>query len=264
MTFSRKLSLRNVGFIGGLGGFKAIGGSISIATIGGVDYQVHTFQTSGTFEVLSGEETVDYLIIAAGGSGGPADNSPRGGGGGGAGGLIQGSTLVQKNTYTVNVAPATVTTTLGQTYNGANSSVFSQTAVGGGYGARGNVGTPPPGGNGGSGGGGARGSSGGSGIPGQGNNGGTVPGTDVSGGGGGGFSSAASGGTRGSGVFLNFDGNGRTFCQGGQGGSANGAGPGANAPNNLGFGGEGGKGGSGSEQLGGNGGSGLVIIRFPI
>ena len=60
----------------------ATGGTI--ATVG--DYKVHTFTSSGTFEITQAgtgpNSTVDYLVVAGGGGGG----APIGGGGGGAGG----------------------------------------------------------------------------------------------------------------------------------------------------------------------------------
>lgn len=55
---------------------KAIGGSIT--TFG--DYTVHTFTTSGNFEITEGEDSVEYLVVAGGGGGG---NGYGGGGGGG-------------------------------------------------------------------------------------------------------------------------------------------------------------------------------------
>ena len=46
--------------------FEATGGTITEITDGGVTYKVHTFTTSGTFEVVSGEAEVEYLVIAGG------------------------------------------------------------------------------------------------------------------------------------------------------------------------------------------------------
>ena len=59
----------------------ATGGTVTEITEGGVDYKVHTFTSSGTFEVVSGNANVEYLVVAGGGGGG-GDIS----GGGGAGG----------------------------------------------------------------------------------------------------------------------------------------------------------------------------------
>jgi hypothetical protein len=240
-------------------GTFAEGGSVQ--EIGG--YRIHTFAADGQIDFRR-EGDVEYLIVAAGGTGGPADNSPRGGGGGGSGGLLTGSRFVGRGVYPVVVGPTNPAANLSTQSNGGNSSVFGLAAIGGGFGARGNVGSPPPGGSGGSGGGGSRGSAGGSGTTGQGNNGGSVPGEDVSGGGGGGRESAASGATPGSGFVSSISGSSTVYAVGGAGGAANGARPGNDAPSGLGYGGEGGNGDSGSEQLGGDGGSGIVIIRYPV
>jgi len=61
----------------------ATGGTITEITDGGVDYRVHTFTSSGTFEVTSGSNDIDVLVVGGGGSGGTHH-----GGGGGAGGLV--------------------------------------------------------------------------------------------------------------------------------------------------------------------------------
>jgi hypothetical protein len=50
--------------------FEATGGTVTEITDGGIDYKVHTFTSSGTFEVLIGEADVEYLVVAGGGSGG--------------------------------------------------------------------------------------------------------------------------------------------------------------------------------------------------
>jgi len=60
------------------GAFQATGGTIT--NVGG--YTIHTFTTSGTFNVVSGAFNVDYLVVAGGGGG-----APYRGGGGGAGGF---------------------------------------------------------------------------------------------------------------------------------------------------------------------------------
>ena len=264
MSFSKKLSLRNVGFLGGLGGFKAEGGTVSFANINNTDYQIHTFVGSGTFSVLSGSAVVEYLIVAAGGSGGGGDNNnQRPGGGGGAGGLLLGTSPVVKNNYTVTVAGTSVITDPFGRTEGAASSVFGLTAVGGGAGAPGTF-NSGPGSNGGSGGGGARGSSGGSGFAGpprQGWNGGTIALPQA--GSGGGAGGNASGTTRGPGLSINMNGQSLVYALGGQSGPPSG-GNGSSGTNGRGNGGNGGGGNSGNNTVGGNGGSGIVIIRYPI
>ncbi len=71
----------------GVGEFAAIGGN-TITEVGG--YRIHTFTSSGTFQVVSGTGAVEYLVVAGGAGGGSSF-----GGGGGAGGFrtnVPGST----------------------------------------------------------------------------------------------------------------------------------------------------------------------------
>ena len=62
-------------------GIVGTGGTVTDITDGGINYRVHTFTSSGTFQVLGGSGEVEYLVVAGGGGGGSTD-----GGGGGAGG----------------------------------------------------------------------------------------------------------------------------------------------------------------------------------
>ena len=242
--------------------------------------------------------TVEYLVVAGGGGGGCANG---GGGGGGAGGYLTNYTgtalsLEVATNYVVTIGPGGAGGSIssnGQPGVVGSDSVFNLiTSLGGGYGG-GDV--NQPGGNGGSGGGGARfsGSSGGSGTtsPQQGYDGGT--GFSNTGGGGGGAGSAGAnatssrGGNGGNGIQSLITGT-NTYRAGGGGGgiespsSASDAGQGG-----LGGGGNGGAagsvgsapttgtentggggGGSGDHNTGGNypgqnGGSGVVILRYP-
>lgn len=101
------------------------------------DYKVHTFNSSGTFQVLSGSGRVDYLIIGGGGGGGNDI-----GGGGGAGRVRHGTGyLVKVGSYTVTVGAGGAggaASADGALDNGAksggSSSFDSITAEGGGYG----------------------------------------------------------------------------------------------------------------------------------
>jgi hypothetical protein len=251
----------------------------TITTAGGYNY--HTFTSSGSFVVATGDNrSVEALIIAGGGS------SSNDGGGGGAGGLLSETKTLTPATYTVAIG--------GQN---TNSSITSFTAAvrggsGGGYQAGG--------GSGGSGGGGGVSSGGGgSGTSGQGNNGGSSGGNYASGGGGGKGSTGGSGsnphggaGGQGTNSFSAWasatsTGENGSYASGGgggrnQGGSSTvydgGGGVGAtrisatgytsNAPEdgqaNTG-GGAGGAGGHTGQQGGpGQGGSGLVIIRYAV
>ena len=95
--------------------------------------------------------TVTYLIVAGGGSGGTPNVGAGNGGGGGAGGYLTGSATVSVASYTMTVGGGGATHT-----QGTNSSAFSVTSIGGGYGSSPNLGQEN-GGNGGSGGGGGTG-----------------------------------------------------------------------------------------------------------
>lgn len=229
---------------------------------------------------------IEYLIVAGGGSGGSGTGGgQQGNGGGGAGGLLSGTYILTPGslpeTITVGLGGASVS---GASFgiNGANSSAFGFTAIGGGGGA-GNVNQQGVGLNGGSGGGGS-GSTGGLGTLGQGNNGGS---TTAGGGSGGGGAFAAggdadtgnTGGVGGAGLQW-LDGNyyagggaGATYdvadpVSGGiGGGGAGGSGTVANGTagqTNTGGGGGAGNNGAGGGSTGssGAGGSGIVIIRY--
>jgi hypothetical protein len=129
--------------------------------------------------------TFDYLIVAGGGGGGSIT-----GAGGGGGGLLSGSITLSGSSYSVSVGSGGAVDS-----NGQNSSIFSLTALGGGFGGYGS-GSFATGSVGGSGGGGSSYSttfsvSGSFGTSGQGNAGGagrTTQGSNRSAGGGGGAS----------------------------------------------------------------------------
>ncbi|USN95781.1 MAG: hypothetical protein H6793_01300 [Candidatus Nomurabacteria bacterium] len=67
----------------------ATGGTITDIDVSGVMWRVHTFTSSGSFEVLQNNLTVEYLIVGGGGGRGGASNAGSGNngasGGGGAG-----------------------------------------------------------------------------------------------------------------------------------------------------------------------------------
>ena len=166
----------------------ANGGNI-ITTDG--TYWYHAFLSSGTFTTVK-TLSCDVLVVAGGGGSGGY------GGGGGAGGLLgsANTTFAFSTSYAITVgAGGTAGASVTNGGQGNNSSVIggaiSLTATGGGYG--GGQTTNRPGGNGGSGGGSVMGAAIGTGTSGQGNNGG-IGYTDQSqynfGGGGGGASAA--------------------------------------------------------------------------
>ena len=181
--------------------------------------------------VVSGAETIEYLVVAGGGSGSHSNN-----GAGGAGGLIAttGVSYTASSTWTITVgAGGAASATLGN--NGANSIISgsglsTQTAIGGGRGGSGGIGLE-----GGSGGGNAQNisSTPAAGTVGQGNSGGNAgtgaPHYGAGGGGGAGgvgvngtsASSPRSGGDGGVGLQNDITGT-NTYYAGGGGGSSDG------------------------------------------
>jgi hypothetical protein len=262
----------------------ATGGATTSIVEGGVTYRLHTFTSVGTTNFVvqnpgNWGNSYEYLLIAGGGSGGIDV-----GGGGGGGGFRTGFfNITQPTTIPITVGAGG----LSGSQRGGNSTIGLPTPIvsqGGGAGATwdGNRG-----GDGGSGGGGAGGSGavqgGGTGTTGQGFNGSAgAPNQALEGGGGGGaggpggISTNGQGGAGGPGrpstitgttIFYSGGGGGgsdSTPGTGGIGGGANGslrissAAPSAAA--NTGGGG----GGNGCCGPSGAGGSGIVIIKYPI
>ncbi|MFA5023488.1 MAG: fibrinogen-like YCDxxxxGGGW domain-containing protein [Patescibacteria group bacterium] len=255
-------------------------------------YRIHTFTSSGTFTAAN-NCNAEVLVVAGGGGGG------RYGGGGGGGGVVYDSSKAISGAVTVTIGGGGAGW-VGDTQNGGNAgsggnSVFSSlTAIGGGGG--GCYGNPlgSSGAAGGSGGGGGNTNgggttSGGIGTSGQGYSGGGGPnGNYVSyGAGGGGGAGAAgaegiAGGKGGAGVAYSISGTstyyggGGSGCQassnltGGQGGGGTGFAAGVSGNTSIdGVSNTGGGGGGGRDNTisgtwrAGNGGSGIVIIRYP-
>ena len=272
---------------------KADGGDI-IKTDG--TYWYHAFTGSGIFKPQL-NLTCDVLQVAGGGGGGGAQYE---GGGGGAGGVVAfASQSLTSANYTVTVgAGGAGGANASRGSNGGNSQFASLTPISVGGGSGGNR-NSVNGASGGSGGGGTySGGSGGSGTSGQGNAGGSWVGGGGEGGGGGGAGSAGSNNTPnvkpgdgGAGVstVTNWGSLANTltttaigvsgFIAGGGGGGGNGYSPagsagsgGAGAGNGGGAGGNatvgtgsgGGGAGGGTSNVGGNGASGIVIIRYPV
>lgn len=232
---------------------------------------------------------VEFLVVAGGGAGSSHYAGNYEGGGGGAGGYIASSlTIASLTNYTITVGAGGASAAGLGSNSGSNSAGLGQTAIGGGKGGAGTQ----SGSSGGSGGGSGwisnaardAGTGGGSGTAGQGNAGGPAGGSLNGGGGGGGAGAAgqagALGGNGGNGsTWLN----GVTYAGGGsgsrhgsgstEGGGVAGTGGGgtgspASASNtatsgtaNTGGGG-GGNWESSASTPAGNGGSGVVIIRY--
>jgi len=255
----------------------------------GVHYRVHSFTTVGSasFNVMHAgtDGQVDYLIVGGGGGGGWDA-----GGGGGGGGVLTGSVSLASGSYPVLVGQGGSggSASVGAQASDGNPSSFNSINASGGGGA-GNKGAP--GRSGASGGGGGHNSSsinlaGGTGTPGQGFNGGAGL-QNFTGGGGGGSAqhgengSSSQGGNGGNGYAVNITGNAVHYGGGGGGGNHGGAASGGLG--GLGGGGNGGgasqSGSPGTPSTGGGGGShgnlsatsgpfaggsGIVIIRYPI
>jgi hypothetical protein len=272
---------------------KSATGGDTVQDIGG--YRIHTFTTVGTSTFTPASAgNVEVLVVGGGGSGGM-----RHAGGGGAGGLIYNASFPVSGTVTVTVGDggASVPTggAAGPGFSGANSVFGSLTAIGGGYGNQGN------GGSGGSGGGVFSTNTVGAGTAGQGNNGAfgsTGPFSTentYAGGGGGGAGAVGTaatsvapvqGGAGGIGRQISISGTPVYYAGGGGGGTTTAVGGGAGGAGGLGGGGAGGgsnsivgiagtngTGGGGGcggfSNAGGNfasgkGGSGIVIVRYPL
>ena len=83
--------------------FSASGGNQANGAAPGNGYKYHTFTTSGSFVVSSGQQAVEVLCVGAGGGGGSNNNGGSDGGGGGGGGgvaLVTGLTLTA-GTYNI-------------------------------------------------------------------------------------------------------------------------------------------------------------------
>lgn len=267
--------------------FSAIGGTVTTATIGGVNYRIHTFITSNSF-IATGQGAVEYFLVGGGGSGGRS----RGGGGGG-GGIATGAIILPAGTYSISIGSGGAVPGGNDLpgKNGENTTFNGIIALGGGGGGQilvdGKSGACG-GGAGGSGGGVTTASYGGTGT--QGYGGGNRIGAIAIGGGGGGAGGAGgtitsnvlSQGTGGIGVNSNFNGTstyyaggggggwngGAIGAPGGQGGGGNGGGfaayPATAGTNGLGGGGGGGGTNSATEYEAGAGGSGIAMIRYKI
>jgi hypothetical protein len=278
-------------------GFIASGGTV---TADG-SFLVHTFTSSGTFTVTQAG-LVEYLVVAGGGGGGGIQPRNASTGGGGGGGVLFGSANVSSGPLSITVgAGGAGGIGTANPSQGGNSAFGNTVATGGGRGG-GYVQNGGNGGSGGGAGAAdfASNSAGGSGVAGQGNNGGrggTRDGTTTfskrNGGGGGGAGQvgqdsnvgADKGGNGGNGIESSITGTATYYAGGGGGGafqsatSAGAGGLGGGADGTLGVpvskkgvsalantGGGGGGIGSGSGETvdleGGDGGSGIVIIRY--
>lgn len=256
----------------------ASGGTITQISLGGMNYTVHTFRSTGTFSIL-GTLNIEYLVIAGGGGGGVG----RAGGGGG-GGFVEGAMSLSGGSYTITVGlGGTAAVNDQQGGDGGNSSIGALvTAIGGGGGGGWitNAGRPGGSGGGASSGGTASGTRlGGAATAGTGQTGSANFDSQYGGGGGGAggfaFSAVSRNGGNGcqsqmSGVLTYYSGGGGAGSAGGTntsgglgGGGAGSIRTGTAATSGTANTGGGGGGGEGYAGPGGAGGSGIVIIRYP-
>ena len=279
-------------------GMEATGGDTTVdVQIGNTLYRVHTYTTvgAGSFVVTSAGE-IEYLLVGGGGAGGSSPDvctgAVGGAGGGGGGSVRTGKTYLEAGTFQVVVGAGGVRSyPAGVGGNGESSSLAGlPQALGGGGGGSSATGENVNGSSLGTGGGGGETGIGAPGIlGGAGGNGSDS--ANLAGGGGGGASndggwawaSSDVGGAGGDGFLWEGTGSPEYYGGGGGGavnrsvnpgvGGAGGGGKGAtwdpDIPAEDGQPGKGGGGGGGTDcseavQQGGNGGSGVVIIRYPI
>jgi hypothetical protein len=265
---------------------QALGGD-TVTTDG--NYWYHTFRSTGAF-IPQKPLSVDYLVVAGGAGGG---NHAAGGGGAGGlrstvtatggGGSLESALSVTATSYTVTVgAGGAGMVSQGNSgvslagNNGSNSVFASITSTGGGGGGAIGATTGKTGGSGG-GGGGATTASGGSPTANQGYSGGAANSTQSGGGGGAGAAGSTSAG--GNGVAVAISGSSVTYAGGGGGGQQSGGGSGGTGGGGNGGNNTGGSPTSGTANTGGGGGghwysegtnatnaggSGIVIVRYPV
>lgn len=247
-------------------------GSLVLAQYGGgtlvaLSASVFTFFSGAAKDTLA----VDFML-SGGGAGGGEYEATGSGGGGGSGGFVTGSGIIGKTTYTIKIGAGGTGGNIGrQVGQSGNASAFLNAANGGGGGGGNSIGF-----NGASGGGSANGAAG-TGISGEGFAGG-LNSVSLAGGGGGGGSAAiggngatTTGGAGGTATINNYTGANISYSGGGGGGGnvtggAAGTNAGAGGGNAAGSNGTanrgGGGGGGGDGEIGGNGGSGQVVIRY--
>ena len=264
----------------------------SVQTYSG--YRSHKFTSSGTFTATAFISQVDALLVAGGGGGG-ADNS----GGGGAGGMVVHTGInVSAQGYSISIGGGGTGSYQSHgdegpyATDGAGTSAFGYSVTGGGRGGSAGGANATSGGSGGGGSGENANGTGGSGTSGQGNNGGNH--SNGGGGGGGGkgavgqngnVRASTQGGLGGAGAQNNYEtGSNQYYAAGGNGGNENGDfdsaasvnGIGGRTNNNGSSRGQNGVDGTGSgggaathdtsadSPAGGDGGDGVVIIRYAL
>jgi len=235
---------------------------------------ISPFTNIGTFSWTAPQyvTSVDYLIVGGGGGGGAAYDTGSAGGGGGGLALTGSISVTPGTTYSIMVgdggiggAGTLISSVRGENNgnDGLHSSFSTIIALGGGKGYK------------------SRAANGSAGLGGSASNnnvaptGGNGAGNRVGGedGGGGGGNTSAGGSsnstpnisrTAGAGLSSNISGSNVTYGAGGVGGRVDQSRSGSNAPTNTGNGGEGATSVSSDYKSGGNGGSGIVILKYYI
>lgn len=227
-----------------------------------------------TWSAPAGLNSVDVLLVGGGGGGGGAFDAV-GAGGGGAGGMrewnalsITGGTDLSVVVGAGGAGGAGATNAYGYAGSNGGATSFDSISVsgGGGGGGRGTAGVAGASG----GGPGGRFAAGvtGTGITGEGNSGGTTTMAYTGGAGGGGKSAVGAtansnaGAAGGLGLQSSVDTVATVYANGGAGGSRTAAANGVAGTTSTGNGGEGASCNSGCGRAGGNGGSGLVVVRY--
>jgi hypothetical protein len=229
-------------------------------------YYYRRFTSTDTLTVTGANLTADVLVVAGAGAGGSSA-----GGGGGAGGMVEAASYsIPAGAHTVTIGAGGTATPTNGNGNPGNATTLGSllTANGGGRGTAwgGGSGSVHDGGSGGGGGagpgpqiGGTKTQGSGAGFTGYGNNGGTGAGGGGQAGGGGGAGSAGTNGGAGSGRSNSYSGSAVTYAAGGVPGFTGiVSGTYASGGANTGNGGQG----STDNKTAGNGGSGVVVIRY--
>jgi hypothetical protein len=251
---------------------RASGGKISFVSSAGIWDEIHTFTASGTL-AFSGDVPANarLLVVAGGGAGGNERDTQMGfAGGGGAGGYYYNAAcLLSASSYAVTVGAGGLGGTAYPNYMGAKGgdSSFGSiiTVPGGGYGGGdAAAGFPISGGSGGGGGAKSNGESTGK-LGSEYGNAGANGSRSISGygGGGGGAGGAASGYFGGTGRNCDITGRNIMYAKGGKGAMNDDARPALSGADNTGNGGNGAWRTTSGNYDGGNGGSGIVVVRFP-
>jgi hypothetical protein len=234
----------------------------------GIKYRIHSFFSSGTFQVLRPIQNLEYIVVAGGGAGGTSETNT---GGGGAGGLRTATeSLVLPNTYYATVGRGGVSS-WGKGLNGLPSLFLNLSTVGGGGGGGLGDRVGSTGGSGGGAGvGGVNSVVGGSGTSGEGNKGGDATPGNCGGGGGNTGAGGNNTGVGGTGfdattffattIKLAGGGGGRSTNTG----NASGTDGGGSGGGNAGTDGTGGGGGALNSGRAGKGGDGAVYIKYRI